>query len=127
MFLYSQVIINSLKLLLLFFGMRYGVMGMLTGHVMGTYIGCAFLTYLSGKLIGYGLKEQVRDLFPAFLLALIIGAGLYFMMNLLNTDILLTILIVTVVYGSCYLLFSWMLNLKGFVIYKEIVRKKGKR
>ena len=126
-FLYSQVIINSLKLLLLFLGMRYGVMGMLGGNVIGTYIGCGLLAYFSGRLIGYGLKEQVRDLLPAFLLALIIGVGLYFAMNLLHTDSLLTILIVAMVYGSCYLLFSWMLNLKGFVIYKEIVKKKGKR
>ena len=125
LFLFSQIIINSLKLFLLFFGMRYGVLGMLGGNVIGTYIGCGVLAYFSGRLVGYGLKEQVRDLFPAFLLALIIGVGLYFVMNLLNTDSLLTILIISVVYGSCYLLFSWVLRLKGFAIYKEIIREKG--
>lgn len=124
LFLLSQVVINSLKLVLLFLGMRYGVMGMLGGHAIGSYIGCGILAYLNGRLIRYGLKEQIRDLYPAFFLSLVIGIVLYFIMGLLKLNNMLIVLLVSILYGICYLILSWFLELKGFIIYREIIKKK---
>ena len=124
LFLISQVIINSLKLLLMFIGMRYGVIGVISGHVIGNYIGCGILSFLCGKAIGYGLRKQICDLFPSLFLSIFIGAVLYFVMNKFLISNILIIFITCLIYGFLYFLFSGVLGFDGFRIYKEIIIKK---
>lgn len=124
MFLISQVILSSLKIIFLLFGMRYGVIAMLCGHALGTYIGCGILMHLSGRFTHYGLKEQLKDICPALLLALTVGLLSYTLIGILNLSNILIILVVSLIYMMLYLMFSRLFNLKGFTIYKNIIFSK---
>lgn len=124
MFLISQAVINCLKLLFMFIGMRYGVWGVIGGNVIGTYIGCGISSFLCGKAIGYGLKNQIWDLSPAFFLSITIGLVLYVAMKQVIMSHFLIIITTSLVYGLLYLVFSRIFGLEGFEIYKGIIRKK---
>ena len=124
LFLFSQVVINFIKLLLMIIGIKFGVMGVLGGHVVGNYIGSGILSFLSGRTIGYGLKKQMLDLFPSFFLSIFLGLVLYLIMSQLAIGHILTILVVSIVFGMTYLVFSGIFAFEGFKIYKEIIKTR---
>ena len=123
--LFYQVVINMLKLLLILIGMNFGIMGILAGNIIGNYLGCIVLAYLSGKVVGYGLKQQIEDLYPSFLLSVVLGCLVFFIfVPIISMNAVLTIFVVFFIYSVAYILLSWILNFEGFRVYKEIIKNE---
>lgn len=94
----------------------YGVYGLLIGGVLTAYTLYFINSYLVAKHIGYKISQQLKDLFPILLSALIaFTLTLFYNNNVHFTSSNIIILLSDIViYGICYLIISVFLN-------KEIV------
>lgn len=127
LFLFSQIANSSLKLLFLILGMRYGLMGLLCGHAVGSYLGCGVIMHISGRLTGYGLKKQIKDVLPALVLTFLLGILSYYIINVLTLRNILLILVITLIFTVLYILFSKIFHLYGLKVYEGIIMSKFKK
>ena len=77
LFLKLEVIKKLLAIPTIVIGIFFGIKIMIAGMMVNTLISYYLNSYWSGILIGYPMKEQVRDIAPSLLLALGMGAAVY--------------------------------------------------
>jgi len=68
---------RSLSIVSICITYRWGVTGLLTGSIVTTVIAYFINSYYSGVLIGYPAKHQVLHVLPSFLLACLMGGGMF--------------------------------------------------
>ena len=84
---------------------------------------CLFINaFPNRKLCGYAFTEQVRDIFPAFLLSAGMGA-VVFALSLLGFGDLLTLALQVLAGAAIYIASSAVLKLEPFQYLLGIVRK----
>jgi O-antigen/teichoic acid export membrane protein len=72
------------------------------------------------KLINYSYLEQVKDLLPSFIVAGLMGVGVY-LINYINLNDIVTLLIQIPTGIALYLGFSALFGVKGFVYLKTLI------
>jgi O-antigen/teichoic acid export membrane protein len=105
-------------------GIYAGIMWLLAGMVLHSLL-CYFINaYYSGRLIGYSVREQLADIFPSFLVALLVAIPVYalrFVPGLPQPVILVLqaslLLVMTV-------LLAKRLRLQGYIEIRSIVLGK---
>ena len=109
----------------IFFGIKIMIIGMMVNTIIAYYLN----SYWSGKFIAYPFYEQVKDIVPAFLLALVVN-GLVFLVGILinvSPVIMLFLQILTgaiLTFGFCeFLSFKDYIYLKG-ILKDELSRRK---
>ena len=73
------------------------------------------------KLINYSYLEQIKDLIPSFVVAGLMGVGVY-LINYLNLSNIITLLIQIPVGIILYFGLSALFKLKGFVYLKTAIK-----
>ena len=78
LFLKLEIIKKIMAIPVIIIGVMFGIKAMILGMIVNTQIAYFLNSYWSGKFIDYGVLEQIRDIFPSFVLAvtmaLIVGA-----------------------------------------------------
>ena len=57
---------------------RWGIIGLLYGNLIDSVIAYFINSYFSGQLIDYSQWDQIKDLIPSLVSALVMGAAMYF-------------------------------------------------
>ncbi|HLT71719.1 MAG TPA: lipopolysaccharide biosynthesis protein [Cyclobacteriaceae bacterium] len=121
-----EIIKKTYTTLLIFAVIPFGIKGLLIFQAVTTVAGFMVNTYYSGRLIGYGLYEQMRDFIPVILLSVAMGAVVTFEVQWMNTftkspsDILQ--LVVTGCTGlPLYLLTGWILRMSPIRDFKSLI------
>ena len=78
LFLFLEVLKKSMLAIILFFSIDFGVVGVMVGQIVQSFLGAIINSFFTKKLIGYSLREQVSDFFPALFLASIIAGFVFF-------------------------------------------------
>ncbi|WP_374175444.1 lipopolysaccharide biosynthesis protein [Flavobacterium tructae] len=100
-----------LTLLAMVITIPLGVKAMIIGHVVTSAVFFGINTYLPGKLYGYGLRSQLKDMFP-FFMATFGMAILVFAMTCFVDNLILQLFFGVVLGGVAYLLISYLLKLE---------------
>ena len=104
----------------IFFGIKIMIMGMMVNTIIAYYLN----SYWSGKMIGYSFLQQVKDVFPSFLLALVVN-GLVFSLNYLNiTPPLLLLSLQIIAGGLATILICEFLKFNDYIYLKSILLQK---
>ncbi len=121
LFLRLEIIKTVLAVPVIIIGILYGIKIMICGMLINTIIAYYLNSYWSGKFIGYSSFEQIKDIFPSFLLAFTVSAIIYIIGNVIdlsNIWILITQLIIgavlTIILAEIFKLNSY-LNLKEII------------
>lgn len=77
LFLKLEIIKKTVGLVLLLFTMRISVMAMAYSLIISGILSQIINSWPSRKLLDYSYFEQLRDIFPSILLALLMGCGVY--------------------------------------------------
>lgn len=77
LFLRLEVIKKVLAIPVILIGIFIGIKAMLVGMIINSIIAYFLNSFWSGKLINYPVKEQIADIAPAFISAIIMGACVY--------------------------------------------------
>jgi len=126
LFLKLEVIKKSMAVPVIIIGVLYGIKVMLVCMIVNTQIAYILNSYWSGKLIGYSFKEQVFDVFPSFLLALLMAVLVFFVGAFLpfgyfSTFIIQLVFGILMIWGLCELF-----KLDAYLDIKEIAQSKLK-
>lgn len=110
-----------------FWGIKALILGMLGLNVIAYYLN----SYWSGQFIGYSFFDQVKDILPSFLLALIMSSivfaeGLFIPLKPLPVFIVQMITGAIITYGLCEAIrFKDYLYIKGIIKEKILTQKKS--
>lgn len=112
-------------ILLIIIGLFWGIKGILLGYILSQYISFAIVTFITGKLIGYGIKKQCIDCFPMLFLSFITAIVVYFLC-LINLNFIVLLCFQCLIYTTLYIFLSKLLKLDGFEILWRIIKTKRK-
>ncbi len=94
---------------------RWGISAMICGMIINSIISCFLNSYYNGVLIGYTIREQVFDLFPYFIVAVLMGI-VVLAAGLLQFSNNWSMLLVQIITGSfLYVGLCRSLRLKAFM------------
>ena len=114
----KRVLDFAFVLVTLFIGVRAMAIGLLAEGFL-----CLFINaFPNRKLCGYAFAEQIKDIFPAFLLSAAMGAVAY-AFSLLGFGDLLTLVLQVLSGAAVYIVFSAALKLEPFRYLLGIVGK----
>ena len=114
----KRILDFAFVLVTLFIGVRAMAIGLLIEGVL-----CLFINaFPNRKLCGYAFSEQVRDIFPAFLLSAVMGA-VVFALTFLGLGDLLTLILQVLAGAAIYVASSAVLKLEPFQYLLGILRK----
>ena len=110
LFLRLEIIKKVNTVLAIIVTFRFGIMGLLYGQLASTVIAYFLNSFFSGQLINYSQWDQIKDLFPAFITALIMGGAMFFVGWIPVKNYLPKIVIQTLTGISVYYLISLFIN-----------------
>ena len=124
LFLRLEIIKKILAVPIIVIGVIFGIKIMIMGMIVLSLIAYYINSYWSGKLINYPIGEQVRDIIPGFLMAVVVNVLVFIAGNLINTTplVLLSLQIslgALMTVGLCELF-----KMQAYLYIKEIVFKK---
>lgn len=129
-FLYLEIIKKILMVSALLLTFKYGIKEIVAGYAVFTIVAYLLNSYFSGKFIHYSLYEQIKDIVPYFILALIMGI-IIFLINYLIYEHDLGKFVIQICIGLfVYLGSAYLLRLRAFFDYKDLIysflKKKSK-
>lgn len=107
LFLRLEIIKKVMVVIVLFCVVPFGVIGICLGSVFTSIVSLFINTYYTGKLIRVGFLVQMRDVAPTLFSALIMGAIVYTITLLIQSNII-SLIVAIIVGGICYFLISYI-------------------
>ena len=123
LFLRLEIIKKAIITITIFASVPFGIIGICYGSVCTSIICLVINTYYTGKLINVGFLKQMGDLVPILLLALAMGALVYFLTLYFSSNIIKLSLGISVGFAF-YLLCSWMFKMPELKEVITIIKKK---
>ncbi len=125
LFLRLEIIkkINISIIIVVVISFGWGIIGLLLGMILSSYIAYFINTYYSAKLIDYSIKEQVKDLFPAYALSHVMGVVVYGIKFILPGGYLSQVILQIVIGVLFYVALSWVARIPEFKVGKDFVWK----
>ena len=109
LFFRLTVLKRSLQVVILFVTYRWGISAMLIGQIFNSIIAYGLNSYYSERLIEFSVKDQLLDVFPSFLISVLMGAGAWFVGRALHPSSNLLLLVIEIgVGGVLYLLLHFI-------------------
>jgi hypothetical protein len=105
-------------------GVFFGIKIMLTGMVFHAMISYYLNSSISGKLIEYPVREQVRDIFPSFIIALLMGIIVYLFGLVLPVGDVLKLILQIVVGAALVLASGHLIRLEPYLFIKELIQTR---
>lgn len=113
---------RGLGLILLVVGMCIGgIKGLMYGFVLSAWSLLLINQYFVSKHVGYTLWQQYRDLFPIYLLSVVVFAICLLIYQYLNLHMYVSGLICVAVYVTLYLGIARLVNLDIYTEFKSII------
>ena len=107
--------------------MWFGVMEMAYSLLISSILSQIINSSPNRKLLNYGYMEQLKDVMPGILLALVMGISVY-LITWIGLPDMLTLCIQVIMGGIIYLGFSKLLRLESYIflmgILQSYIRKK---
>ncbi|MGC9374921.1 MAG: hypothetical protein ACP5DQ_07770 [Bacteroidales bacterium] len=93
---------------------------MIGNSLFGYYLN----SYWSGKMIGYGIKEQIADILPSFFLAITMGLMVFLTGRIIQAPDYLVLIIQLVMGALLTIGLAEMFRLDAYVYLKTTAREK---
>ncbi len=105
-------------------GIFYGINTMIIGMIIHSIISYILDSYYSGKLIGYSIFQQIRDIFPSFLVSGCISSFVFLLGLFLKTSILMILIIQGLSYIFIFIIVLELFKMNDYLFLKQIVTEK---
>ena len=124
LFLKIEIIKKAMAIPVIVIGILWGIEYMIIGMIINSFIAYYINSYYSGLLIHYTMKEQIIDILPILLPALLVSGIVYSFTYILKINNLLMLIIQVFVGVVLTIALSEWLKLKGYLEIKNIVIDK---
>jgi teichuronic acid exporter len=124
LFLKLEVIKKVLAIPIIVLGIFFGIKILILGMIVISMISCYLNSLYSGRLIGYSIAEQIKDLIPAFFLSVFVN-GFVFLAGILISATPATIIVLQVLFGAMLTIgLCELLGFKDYLYLREILAEK---
>lgn len=119
-----QVSKRIVGIIFLILSLKFGIYGFLITRVIIEYYFFIVNGIKTKKVIGYTIKQQIKNCFPSYFLSIFSGVIVFFIFNNIQLSNFLLILLEALLYFAIYIFFSFLFRFKAFCIYKDILVSK---
>lgn len=125
LFLKLEVFKKVLLTIVLAITIFYGFYALLWGQLIFSIIALLINTHYAGKMLDYTMFSQLRDIFPIFVFAIIMGISVYGFNYLLeNQSYYLQFFISSISGGLVYIGLAWVFKFDSINDIKNLILKK---
>jgi teichuronic acid exporter len=127
LFLRLEIVKKILLIIVIFLSFQLGIYGLLFGSALFSLLAFVINSHYTGKFINYTAFQQIKDLLPTILLALISGITVYYLdyyLCYLNFYDFLRVLIGGLTGVLIYTLLTSLFHLESFHELKSIILRK---
>ena len=110
--------------LILFISYRFGVVGILIGSGVQSIISYIPNSYFAKQLINYGVKEQLADILPSLVIAIVVSLLAYFLSIVLTTSSIIKLMVIGFSSVVAYLILAKIFKLDAFKFVESIFLKR---
>lgn len=121
LFLQIEIIKKILTVPTIIVGVVFGIKIMIMAMFINSCIAYFLNSYWSGRMINYGMREQVVDILPSFLIALLMGIVVYSLGHLLQLSSMGKLSIQITVGALIAICVAKLIRLDAFMELQEIV------
>lgn len=107
-------------------GVVDGVLGLIWAVAVSQFCNVIINTFVNKRLIGYGILAQLKDIYPYFLVALLLSGLCYLIQLILPINQYCVMAIQIVLYVGLFILISKVLHIEGYETYKKVLLSKLK-
>lgn len=122
-FLVLEILKKTIGIIIMFFSIKYGVYAIAVGEVLSSLFSTLINAYPNKNLLSYGLKEQLMDMLPSFVISVIMGV-LVFAIGILKVPIIISLLIQLITGVVSYVLLAKILKLEVFLYLSNIISNR---
>ncbi len=127
LYFWVQLIKRLIGLVLIILGARAGMLPLMWALTAIGYTSIVINMYVNGRLIGYGIGPQVRDLARFFTAALVVAGIVYLLGRVLPLHPYLVMIVQIVVYVALYIACSRLFKFDSYYGYLGILKQYLKR
>ena len=120
-FLKLEIIKKIVGMSLLLSTMWFGVMAMAYSLLVSCVLSQIINSWPNKRLLGYGYLEQLRDLIPGVILAVMMGICVYFI-GYINLPNIIVLIIQVIVGATIYIVMSIVFKLESFLYLWNMVK-----
>lgn len=121
LFLKLEIIKRIIALPTIIIGILFGIKIMIIGMIINSFIAYYLNSYYSGSQINYSMKEQILDILPILLLAILNGIVVFLIGIFLPLAYWLKLLIQVLSGGILIILFCEIFRLESYRSIKDVV------
>lgn len=122
LFLYLELMKKSMLVLIFWISFKYGVVGILIGQIVSSILAYVPNAFFSFSLIGYNIKEQLRDFLPPLIVASVVAVVIYRLQLWLDWSPLLKLVVLGILAIFLYIASARHLRLGAYRLVWDIVR-----
>ena len=126
LFLRLEIIKKTLAVPTIIIGVIFGIKALILGTLAMTLFAYYLNSYWSGKFIGYPMIEQVKDIFPSFLLALSVSIAVFLAGNILRIPDLLKLIIQFLLGATLIVGIARIFKMENYLYIKDTAIEKLK-
>lgn len=123
LFLYLEIIKKSIVVVAILVGLRWGIIGLIVGQICTSFISFFINAFFTGKLIGYTIPNQIKDVSQTFILTLIMAG--FMSIGWLISDQILSLVFQIIIGAGSYLVLAFATKQEavtdGIAILKELI------
>lgn len=101
-----------------------GITGLLWTGVISSVISFFINSHYSDKLLGYSTWNQIKDIFPAFIISLTMGFVVYLTGSLLKSSYFIELLIQLALAIVIYISLSKLFNINEITLLLQLIKKR---
>ncbi len=124
LFLRLEIIKKILAIPVIAIGILFGIKIMIYTMIVNAIIGYYLNSYWSGKFIGYSFWHQVKDIFPTFILTLVMALLVLFVSKIVSLAYIWIFLLQIATGVVVIIMLSELFKLQSYFYLKEIVFEK---
>ena len=123
LFLKLEIIKKAIGTVLLIATMFVSVKAMAYSLLVSCFTSQIINVWPNKRLLDYGYMEQIKDIYPTLLLAVIMGVGVY-LLNLINLPAIITLLVQIIVAIFIYIVGSVLSKNESFYYLIGMLKRK---
>jgi teichuronic acid exporter len=124
LFLKLEIIKKILVIPAIIIGIIWGIKVMILGMWVNSLVGYYLNSYYSGRFINYPMREQVNDILPSLLIAILMGALVYVSGLLIPFGNLIKLILQITLGGLLVVSLSELFKLESYLYTKILVKDK---
>lgn len=127
LYLITQLIKCVFSIIVILLSIHHGIYALLIALALIPLFEFIVCSTVNNNLIKYGLFQQIKDIIPTFLIALLLSVLTYYISYIVMWHPFIVMVIQVILYIGSYLLITKVMRFEAYYIFSDVLLKKLKK